>query len=119
MVSLCRDAGFATVGSMSPDGVETAPLEDYWLTSEQIKSFDEQGYLVLPHRIPAGMLARLQAAADEWVMAGKKARELGEADDDYRFALATGARSCSGWTISTVKGGRLPSSFSAARRFWG
>jgi ectoine hydroxylase-related dioxygenase (phytanoyl-CoA dioxygenase family) len=75
---------------MSPDRAETPPVEDYCLTSEQIKSFDERGYLVLPGRIPPGMLARLQAAADDWVIAGKKGRELGETDDDYRFVPRDG-----------------------------
>jgi ectoine hydroxylase-related dioxygenase (phytanoyl-CoA dioxygenase family) len=58
---------------------------EYLLTPEQIASFDEQGFLVLRDWIPAGTLMRLQAAADDWIGAGKKAHELGQAEDDYRF----------------------------------
>jgi len=58
---------------------------DYLLTQEQIESFDEQGFLVLRNRVPAGMLTRLQHAADDWITAGKQAHVLGQADDDYRF----------------------------------
>ncbi len=36
------------------------------LTPEQVARFDAEGYLVLRDRIPAGLLARLRAAADRW-----------------------------------------------------
>lgn len=36
------------------------------LTDDQIAFFDEHGYLVLPGRVPAGLLERLRAAADGW-----------------------------------------------------
>jgi ectoine hydroxylase-related dioxygenase (phytanoyl-CoA dioxygenase family) len=61
------------------------PVPPYWLASEQVEAFDRQGYLVLRHRIPSGMLARLQEAANDWVTGGKKAHDAGEAGDDYRF----------------------------------
>jgi ectoine hydroxylase-related dioxygenase (phytanoyl-CoA dioxygenase family) len=75
---------------MSSAGIQTSPAPAYWLATEQVKAFDQQGYLVLRNRIPAAMLARLQEAAAYWVDGGKKAREAGEADDDYRFATRDG-----------------------------
>ncbi|HXW81408.1 MAG TPA: phytanoyl-CoA dioxygenase family protein [Acidimicrobiales bacterium] len=61
-------------------------VRDYALTGEQIRSFDEQGFLVLPHRVPGPTLARLQEAADQWIATGKRSRGTGPTGDDYRFA---------------------------------
>jgi phytanoyl-CoA hydroxylase len=62
----------------------------YLLAQAQIDSFDEQGFLKLRNWIPSGMLGRLQEAADEWITAGKESHELGQGDDDYRFATRDG-----------------------------
>lgn len=70
----------------SGDSGRTTVVRDYALTGDQIKSFDEQGFLVLPNRIPEAMLARLQEAADYWIATGKHSRETGQTGDDYRFA---------------------------------
>jgi ectoine hydroxylase-related dioxygenase (phytanoyl-CoA dioxygenase family) len=70
----------------SGDSGRTALVRDSALTDEQVKSFDEQGFLVLRNRIPKGMLTRLQEAADYWIATGKHSRETGQTGDDYRFA---------------------------------
>ena len=70
----------------SGDSGRPTLVRDYALTGEQVKSFDEQGFLVLRNRIPAAMLARLQEAADYWIATGKRARKTGETGDDFRFA---------------------------------
>jgi len=75
---------------MSIADAQTFPVPAYVLAGSQIEAFDRQGYLVLPHRIPAPMLARLQKAADDWVDEGKRARESTGADGDYRFVAQGG-----------------------------
>ena len=70
----------------SGDSGRTTLAQDYALTDEQVRAFDEQGFLVLRNRIPDGMLARLQEAADYWIATGKQSRPAGQAGDDYRFA---------------------------------
>ena len=67
------------------DDARTSIAQDYLLSAQEIKSYDDEGFLVLRHRIPAGMLARLQEAAVDWVEAGKQSHSLGEDDEDYRF----------------------------------
>ncbi len=67
-----------------------APVPPYWLASDQVEAFDRQGYLILRNRIPSGMLARLQEAANDWVTGGKKAHDAGAAGDDYRFTNRDG-----------------------------
>jgi ectoine hydroxylase-related dioxygenase (phytanoyl-CoA dioxygenase family) len=63
----------------------TSITPGYLLSAEEIKSYDDEGFLVLRHRVPAGMLARLEEAAVDWVEAGKQSHRLGEVDEDYRF----------------------------------
>jgi ectoine hydroxylase-related dioxygenase (phytanoyl-CoA dioxygenase family) len=75
---------------MSRSHVRSSPVQGYWLSGEQVKAFDEQGFLVLRDRVPPRMLARLQDAAADWVNTGKNARDAGRADDDYRFAARDG-----------------------------
>jgi ectoine hydroxylase-related dioxygenase (phytanoyl-CoA dioxygenase family) len=75
---------------MSPTDIQTSPGPAYGLTGEQVEAFDRQGYLVLRNRIPAALLARLQEAADDWVMEGKRAREAAAFNDDYRFVAQGG-----------------------------
>jgi ectoine hydroxylase-related dioxygenase (phytanoyl-CoA dioxygenase family) len=70
--------------------VQRSPVQGYWLAGEQVKAFDEQGYLVLRDRVPPRMLGRLQEAADEWIKAGKTGRGGGRTDEDYRFAVRGG-----------------------------
>jgi ectoine hydroxylase-related dioxygenase (phytanoyl-CoA dioxygenase family) len=75
---------------MSPSQVRSSPAPGYRLTDDQVKVFDEQGFLVLRDRVPPAMLERLQQAAADWVNAGKHTREAGQADEDYRFAVREG-----------------------------
>jgi ectoine hydroxylase-related dioxygenase (phytanoyl-CoA dioxygenase family) len=75
---------------MSRAEVRSSPPQGYWLTVDQVKSFDARGYLVLRDRVPPGMLGRLQEAADDWVNTGKKALDAGQAGEDYRFAVRDG-----------------------------
>ena len=75
---------------MSRADTQTSPVPAYQLAAEQVEAFDRQGYLVLRHRIPPAMLARLQDAADAWVSGGKQAHSRSEAEEDYRFATRDG-----------------------------
>ncbi|MBX0330309.1 phytanoyl-CoA dioxygenase family protein [Oscillochloris sp. ZM17-4] len=55
------------------------------LTDEQIRFYDEHGYLILRSWIPADMLARLQAAGQAWIADGERVSPE-QAGDDYNFA---------------------------------
>ncbi|MBC8161501.1 MAG: phytanoyl-CoA dioxygenase family protein [Roseiflexaceae bacterium] len=68
---------------------ETAQLTQrspYHLSSEQIRFFDEHGYLVLRNWIPAPLLARLQQAGRAWIDHGT---QHGAPGDDFNFARRT------------------------------
>ena len=69
--------------------VSTSP---YHLTPEQIAHFDAHGYVVLPGRIPADLLARLQNAADDWIAAGRALGPDHPEGPDYQWATRGGAR---------------------------
>ncbi len=71
---------------------EAAPATPYHLTPEQIRFFDENGYLVLRKWIPAELLARLQAAGDAWIEAGMGAEGWDAGHDDFVFAERPGGR---------------------------
>lgn len=58
----------------------------YHLTDEQIRFFDENGYLVLRKWIPDDLLARLQEAAAAWIETGLHAGEDDPNASDYVFA---------------------------------
>mgnify|MGYP001038005462 FL=1 len=80
--------GMSTLTS-TPASVSTAP---YHLTPEQIAHFDAHGYVVLPGRIPADLLARLQKAADEWIATGRALGPDSPEGPDYQWATRGGAR---------------------------
>jgi len=64
----------------------------YHLTEEQIRFFDENGYLVLRNWIPQDLLKRLQEAAENWIEKGLHASEDDPDFDDYRFAQRPAGR---------------------------
>ena len=61
------------------------PNLDFHLSAEQIAFYDDNGYLVLPGRIPADLLARLRDAGDRWIAAGRDLDGTPEGVD-YAFA---------------------------------
>ncbi|WP_430645203.1 phytanoyl-CoA dioxygenase family protein [Agromyces sp. GXS1127] len=75
-----------TTGTAAPVAVE------HHLTPEQVRFFDEHGYLVLRGRIPGPTLARLQAAADGWIADGRALGEDDPAASDYQWATRGGSR---------------------------
>lgn len=78
------------VSPAAPAGPALA--SDAYLTPEQVRFFDEHGYLVLRGRIPADLLARLQAAADAWIADGRAVAEGDPAASDYQWATRGGSR---------------------------
>jgi ectoine hydroxylase-related dioxygenase (phytanoyl-CoA dioxygenase family) len=50
------------------------PRSPYHLSPEQIRFFDENGYLVLKHWITGELLERLQASGDRWIERGESLR---------------------------------------------
>ena len=71
---------------MSMPTTTDALVASYLLTDDDVRTFDENGYLVLRNRIPADLLARLQAAATTWVAEGRKISEDDPAAVDYHYA---------------------------------
>ena len=72
-----------------PDHFERTP---YHLTEEQVRFFDENGYLVLRKLIPQELLQRLQEAGDAWIEDGLHAAEDDLHYRDYVFAQRTNGR---------------------------
>lgn len=73
---------------MSASTTMDLPLTNaqHHLDPDQVRFFDEHGYLVLRNRILADLLARLQEASDRMIAAGKAASEDDPNHDDYAFA---------------------------------
>lgn len=64
----------------------------YHLTEEQIRFFDENGYLVLRNWIPQDMLAKLQEAGNVWIQEGLQSTEDDPHHRDYIFARRSNGR---------------------------
>lgn len=64
----------------------------YHLSAEQLRHFDEQGYLILRNWIPAELLERLRAAGDGWIASGLDADGDDPGRDDFVFAQRPGGR---------------------------
>lgn len=58
----------------------------FHLTGEQIRHFDENGYLVLRDWIPPDLLSRLRLAGTAWIKDGLRSSEDDAQRDDYKFA---------------------------------
>jgi ectoine hydroxylase-related dioxygenase (phytanoyl-CoA dioxygenase family) len=76
-------------GSVAPHATSHP---DYHLSAEQIAEFDARGYLVLPQRIPAELLRRLQSAAEGWISDGRMLAPGDPAGADYHWAARDGHR---------------------------
>ena len=57
----------------------------YHLSADELDFFDANGYLILRDRINPELLARLQAAGDQWILAGADADDDAEEHQDWRF----------------------------------
>jgi len=75
-----------------PVAASAAVGSDHHLTPEQVRFFDEHGYLVLRGRIPSATLARLREAADAWIADGRALDEDDPAASDYQWATRGGER---------------------------
>src|SRR5689334_8347198 len=77
-------------------GVVTAPTitptRPYHLSAEQVRFFDENGYLILRNWIPADLLGRLQEAGHAWIAHGLRMGENDPWREDYVFAKRPGGR---------------------------
>jgi ectoine hydroxylase-related dioxygenase (phytanoyl-CoA dioxygenase family) len=68
---------------------QALPLADsaaYHLTAEQIRFFDDNGYLILRQWIIGDLLARLQAAGQAWIAQGHAVSPDAPDAEDYQFA---------------------------------
>ncbi len=63
-----------------------APSRNDLLSEDEVRKFDQEGYLVLKNRIPSAMLARLQQASAEWIADGLALGEGAVDGSDYKFA---------------------------------
>lgn len=50
------------------------PSSPYHLTEEQVRFFDENGYLILKNWVTGALLTRLQGAAERWIAEGERLR---------------------------------------------
>ncbi len=80
-----------TLLTSAPAHRAVAP-QRYHLSPDEVARFDQEGYLVLKNRIPAPLLARLQAAADGWIADGRRIDPGSEAAVDYHYAQRGGER---------------------------
>ncbi len=71
---------------MSASTTDIAPAAPHLLSVAQVRSFDENGYLILRNRIPSDLLARLQTAATTWVAEGREISEDHPSAVDYHYA---------------------------------
>lgn len=64
------------------------------LSPEEIRFFDENGYLILRNRIPQDLLSRLQEAGHGWIQQGEAYRDAPSDrwDVDYAFAKRGGRK---------------------------
>ena len=61
----------------------TPPFSPYALSDEQVRFFDEHGYLILRNWVTGELLERLQAAGTRWIERGLAD---GGANRDHLFA---------------------------------
>jgi ectoine hydroxylase-related dioxygenase (phytanoyl-CoA dioxygenase family) len=71
--------------------ISLLPSCAYHLTPEQIRSFDENGYLVLKGRVSGELLRRLQEAGDRWIKQAESAEPSGP-HGDYVYGKRAGGR---------------------------
>ncbi len=62
------------------------------LSPEQVRFFDDNGYLVLKHWITGELLERMQRAGQAWMEQGKDVDESDPRNEDYKFASRPGGR---------------------------
>lgn len=60
--------------------------ERYHLSDDEVAQFDDQGFLILRNRVPADLLQRLQAAAQQWIQDGRQATDDDPNQSDYKFS---------------------------------
>lgn len=80
------DTDSRETGVIWPAATEYAGRSAYHLTAEQVRFFDENGYLILRKWIPEGLLSRLKAAASAWIEDGWGIGEDDPRAVDYYFA---------------------------------
>ncbi|GAA2231162.1 phytanoyl-CoA dioxygenase family protein [Herbiconiux moechotypicola] len=67
-------------------------LRDYHLTDEEVRRFDEEGYLILRRRVTGALLERLQRASERWIADGHALENESDGDGDYNFATRPSGR---------------------------
>ena len=58
-----------------PLPVPAKPRSHFHLSEEQVRFFDDKGYLILKNWITGGLLERLQRAGDTWIAQGESLRQ--------------------------------------------
>lgn len=71
---------------------DTTQRSAYHLSEEQIRFFDENGYLILRNWIPQDLLQHLQEAGQTWIKEGLNADENDPDYSDYVFAKRPNGR---------------------------
>lgn len=71
---------------MTTVATPAATRSPYHLTDEQIRSFDEHGYLILRRWVPEDLLRSLQGAGESWIAQGMGMRDDDPRREDFVFA---------------------------------
>lgn len=61
-------------------------MSSHLLDEDQIEFYDRNGYLILRNRIPAGLVADLRRATDQWMEQGRLGRGPAGQEADFKFA---------------------------------
>jgi ectoine hydroxylase-related dioxygenase (phytanoyl-CoA dioxygenase family) len=68
------------------------PRSPYHLTPQQVRSFDENGYLILRQQIPPELLKRVQVAGDAWIERGLRAAPDDPSQADFAWKKGPNGR---------------------------
>ncbi|MBM7503861.1 phytanoyl-CoA dioxygenase family protein [Agromyces aurantiacus] len=91
-MTIAEPSALAATSAPAPAPAAAPANAPHHLTPEQVRFFDDHGYLVLRGRIPADLLARLQDAAEGWIADGRALAEDDPAAADYQWAARGGER---------------------------
>lgn len=86
---------------MKTASTSSAAIMPYHLSAEQIRSFDESGYLVLRQRVTGKLLEHIQEAGSNWIAQAQRSegatnaglpRTANQSDTDFAFAKRPGGK---------------------------
>ena len=80
------DIDTQTIAALPRDNMEHQGHSPYHLSEEQVRFFDENGYLILREWITGDLLHQLQRAGETWIAQGLRAEDDDPRHGDFAFA---------------------------------